>query len=49
MKKKIQDSVGFEPLPPPTSDQQSGVLTISPQRQLWEGVTENLTVAFSHA
>ena len=49
MEKKNQDSVGFEPLSSSTSDQQSGVLTITPQRQLWVGGTENLSVAFSHA
>ena len=32
-----------------TTNQQSGVLTITPQRQLWVGDTENLAVAFSHA
>ena len=31
------------------TDSQSGVLTITPKSQLWEGDTEKLSVAFSHA
>ena len=47
--RKIKTLWDLNPYLPPPTDQQSGVLTITPQRQLWVGDTENLTVAFGHA
>ena len=44
--KKSQKFLYLNSLP---TDSQSGVLTTTPQSQLWVGDTEKLSVAFSHA